>query len=328
MTTGSRPPLQQPPLGRPPIARAQLAFASPRKLPRAQDLKGRVVVLDLAFASDASGGGFEKITLPFIEELGPRLVGWVDHHDHVMHARYRDDPRFVLTTKAEHGACPEIVTESVIKRIGPADTIVCHTDFDGLCSAAKWLRGGVEPYPGADDDARAIDTRTALPGPIGQRFDRALRARPRDTALFGLVVRHLAEGLADASLWEPVDRAAAELAPIEALTRRIAEGYRVAEMRAGSEAFPASIRSLAYVEATPHHGKYDKTLLLLLGQERAGVAMVLDLDTLTLAARYGSGVSFLDLLGISGGMPTLVSIPKKRMQETLEKLGVEPSFAF
>ncbi len=308
-------------------ARVQLAFASPRKLPRAQDLKGRVVVLDLAFASDVAGGGFEKITLPFIQELGPRLVGWVDHHDHVMHERYRDDPRFVLTTKAEHGACPEIVTSSVIERIGPVDTIVCHTDFDGLCSAAKWLRGGVEPYPGADDDARAIDTRTASPGPIGQRFDRALRARPRDTALFGLVVRHLADGLEDASLWEPVDRAAAELAPIEAQTRRIAESYRILDLRARA-GVPPGIRSLAYVEATAHHGKYDKTLLLLLGQERAGMAMVLDLDTLTLAARYGSGVSFLDLLGLSGGMPTLVSIPKKRMHEALEKLGVDPSFAF
>ncbi|HEY8088377.1 MAG TPA: hypothetical protein VIF09_11045, partial [Polyangiaceae bacterium] len=168
------------------MSRPELAFASPRKLPRARDLKGRVVVLDVAFASEASGGGFEKITLPLITELGTRLVGWVDHHDHKMHEHYRGDPRFVLSTKAEHGACPEMVTPEVVARIGPVDTIVCHTDFDGLCSAAKWLRGGTEPYPGADDDARAIDTRTGEPGPVGRRFDRALRARPRDTALFGL----------------------------------------------------------------------------------------------------------------------------------------------
>src|SRR5580693_3033213 len=190
-------------------ARAELSFASPRKLPRARDLKGRVVVLDVAFASDAASGGFEKITLPFIEQLGPRLAGWVDHHDHVMHASYRDDPRFVLATKAEHGACPEMVTAEVIERIGRVDTIVCHTDFDGLCSAAKWLRGGTEPYPGADADAHAIDTRTGVPGRFGQRLDRALRARPRDAALFGIVVRHLADGLHDASLWDTIDRAAA-----------------------------------------------------------------------------------------------------------------------
>ena len=63
-------------------------------------------MLDVAFASDAASGGFEKITLPFIEQLGPRLAGWVDHHDHVMHARYRDDPRFVLSTKARARRLP------------------------------------------------------------------------------------------------------------------------------------------------------------------------------------------------------------------------------
>jgi hypothetical protein len=307
-----------PPPSRP---RPELAFASPRKLPRPRELKGRVVVLDVAFASEASGGGFEKITLPFIDGLGPRLVGWVDHHDHVMHERYRADPRFVLATKAEHGACPEMVTPQVIERIGAVDTIVCHTDFDGLCSAAKWLRGGTEPYPGADDDARAIDTRTGTPGPVGARFDRALRARPRDTALFGLVVRHLAAGLEDASLWAAVDDAAAELAPIEELTRRIAGGYTVVDVRA-ADGVPSSATSLAVVDATAHHGKYDKTLLLLIGQERASLAMVVDMDTVTLAARFDSGVSFLELLGLSGGMPTLVSIPKKRMREALDKLGV------
>jgi hypothetical protein len=314
---------EAPPL-RPQLAHAELTFASPRKLPRARDLRGRVVVLDVAFASEASSGGFDKVTLPFIEQLGPRLAGWVDHHDHVMHARYRNDPRFVLATKAEHGACPEMVTPEVVARIGAVETIVCHTDFDGLCSAAKWLRGGVEPYPSADDDARAIDTRTASPGVIGQRFDRALRARPRDTALFGLVVRHLAGGLADASLWVPIDEAAAELAPIEERTRKIAAEYRVVELRA-VEGMPPRIRSLAYVDASAHHGRYDKTQLLLAGQERADISVALDLDTLSLAARYGSGVNFLALLGLSGGMPTLVSIPMKRMPEALSKLGVSDS---
>jgi hypothetical protein len=306
--------------------RPELAFASPRKLPRARDLKGRVVVLDVAFASEASSGGFEKITLPFIEQLGPRLAGWIDHHDHVLHARYKDDPRFVLATKAEHGACPEMVTPALVGRIGPVDTIVCHTDFDGLCSAAKWMRGGTEPYPGADDDARAIDTRVGHPGPIGHRFDRALRARGRDTSLLGLVVRHLAGGLSDASLWEPVDQAAAELAPIEELTRKIASRYALVDLPPGP-ALPPSIRSVAFVEATTHHGKYDKTLLLLLGQERASLAVVLDLDTLTLAARYGSGVNFLELLGLSGGMPTLVSIPKTRQAEAFSKLGISEAEA-
>ncbi len=63
--------------------------------------------------------------------------------------------------------------------------------------------------------------------------------------------------------------------------------------------------------------------LLLLGQERASLAAILDMDTLTLAARFGSGVSFLEMLGLSGGMPTVVSVPKSRMQEAFLKMGVE-----
>jgi hypothetical protein len=308
------------------MARPQLAFATPRKLPRPRDLAGRVVVLDVAFASEAAGGGFAKITKPFIEQLGPRLAGWVDHHDHVMHAQYVDDPRFVLATKAEHGACPEMVTPAVVERVGPVDTIVCHTDFDGLCSAAKWLRGGQEPYPGADDDARAIDTRVGVPGPIGVRFDRALRARPRDTALMGLIVRHMASGLSEATLWQAIDEASAELGPIEEATRRIATRYRIVELSPRAP-LPLAIHRVAIVDATAEHGKYDKTLLLLLGQDRADVALLLDTDTLTLAARYGSGVSFLELLSLSGGMPTLVSVSRSRLTEVLQKLGVSEADA-
>src|SRR5260221_10093338 len=208
-----------------PPSHVVLSFATPRKLPKVRDLRGRVVVLDLAFASEASGGGFDKITRPFIEALGPRLAAWVDHHDSSEHARYDGDPRFFLATKAQHGACPEMVTPDLVAKVGAVDTIVCHTDFDGLASAAKWMRGGVEPYPRADDDAWAIDTRLPRAGPTGERFDRALRARPHDAGLFGLVVRHLATGLSDASLWQSVDAAAAELLPIEAETRKLADRY-------------------------------------------------------------------------------------------------------
>jgi crotonobetainyl-CoA:carnitine CoA-transferase CaiB-like acyl-CoA transferase len=51
-----------------------------------------------------------------------------------------------------------------------------------------------------------------IPGPIAERIDRAIRAKPRDHALFGLIVRHLATGLQDASLWQPIDEAGAEFA--------------------------------------------------------------------------------------------------------------------
>lgn len=294
----------------------ELSFATPRKLPKARDLRGRVVVLDVAFASEASGGGFDKITRPFIEALGSRLAAWVDHHDSTEHARYAGDPRFVLTTKAEHGACPEMVTPDLVAQAGQVDTIVCHTDFDGLASAAKWIRGGVESYPGADDDAWAIDTRLRRAGPIGDRFDRALRARPYDHGLFGLVVRHLATGLADPSLFGAIDAAAAELLPIEAETLRAAQRYvRVPPGIALVDVTPSS------VEAGP---RLDKTQLLLIGQEREPVSVIIDRDTVTVAARFDSGLNFLKLLGLSGGMPTRVSVPRSRLGELLHALGVAP----
>jgi hypothetical protein len=310
-------------------SRPELAFATPRKLPKPSELTGRVVVLDVAFASEAASGGFAKVTLPFIQGLGSRLVGWVDHHDHALHASYSGDPRFILSTKAEHGACPEMVTPEVVQRIGPVDTIVCHTDFDGLMSAAKWMRDGREPYPGADDDARAIDTRIGAPSRTGERLDRALRARSRDHALFGLVVRHLSSGLEDASLWGAVDEAASALLPLEQAARRISETYRLVPAKAPAElleltdrAATTGIDRVAFVDASSAHGTYDKTLLLLLGQERAKIAIILDNDTLSLAARFDSGISFLALLGLSGGMPTLVSIAKDQLPEVWRRLGV------
>ena len=279
-----------------------------------------MVVLDVAFASEASGSGFEKITKPLIDGLGSRLIAWVDHHDHMKHADYAADPRFVLATKAQHGACPEMVTPELVARVGQPDTIVCHGDLDGLYSAAKWMREGVEPYEGADDDARAVDTRIGTPSAIAQRLDRALRARYRDHALFGLVVRHLATGLRDASLWQPIDEAARELDALEKETRKLAEHYIVLPLSG-----VAGPRTAAFVDAGAAQGRYDKTLLLLMGQERADIAVLVDRDTMTLAAPFDSGHSFLALLGLSGGMPTLVSIHKDRLADAMTALGAAPA---
>jgi hypothetical protein len=291
-----------------------LSFGTPRKLPKPESLNGRVGVLDIAFAGvGGRSGNFESVTLPFIQGLDGRLRVWVDHHDHDEHPRYASDPRFVLATKAEHGACPEMITPELVERIGKLDTIVCHTDFDGLASAAKWLRGGTEPYAGADADARAIDTRLGTPGPVALRMDRALRARPNDYALMGVIVRHLASALADAALWEPIDRAGEELAPIERETRRAAQSYR----RLSPE--------VAFVDVSQGFGRIDKTLLLLLGQERERVSVVLDVNNVSVAARFDSGLNFLELFGLEGGMPTRVSLPRKRLADVLTRLRVDAS---
>lgn len=289
----------------------ELSFATPRKLPKVRDLKGNIVVLDIAFASQAGGHRFENVTLPFIDALGSRLKVWVDHHDSIHQNLYKNDPRFVLSTKAEHPACPEMVTPELVQRAGPIDTIVCHGDFDGLASAAKWMRAGQEPYPGCDADARAIDTRMGIPGPIAERIDRAIRAKPRDHALFGLIVRHLATGLQDASLWQPIDEAGAEFAAMEAEARRLAGAYELFDP------------GLAVLDCTGRGRSYDKTALLLLGQERAAISAVIDGDNVTFAARFDSGINFLELFGISGGMPTVVSIQRINLESALISLGLK-----
>lgn len=288
-----------------------VVFSTPRKLPSPGSVPGKVVVLDIAFAGQGKRSGFGKVTLPFLTALGPRMCAWVDHHDHEAHAQYAADDRFVLATKAEHGACPEMITPQLVERIGPIDTIVCHTDFDGLVSAAKWIRGGHEPYEGCDADARAIDTRTGQPSPTAERLDRALRARPRDKGLYGLVVRHLATGLKDASLWHDIDEAGREWQAIEAESRRLAQAYR---------RLPPGVALVEVPKGTP---RYDKTLLLLLGQEREEVSVVVDRDTVSVAAGFDSGRNFVKLLGLEGGMPTRVSVPKSRLSYLLQALEVD-----
>ena len=289
----------------------QLAFGTPRRLPRPRDLEGRVVVLDIAFAAGAGGASFEKVTQPFIEGLGDRLAMWIDHHDHVLHARYAGDPRFVLRTKAEHGACPEMITSELVARAGQVDTVCCHTDFDGLCSAAKWIRGGVEPFPGADDDARAIDTRLGKPSERSALIDRALRARPRDDGLRGLVVRFLVGGGEDGELFRTIKKAAEELRPREEAARRIARDFTLRG-------------DVAIVHVPRGEQPYDKTLLLMIGQERARISIVCDESTVTVAARFDSGVDLLTALGLQGGMPTVVSVTPKELDDVLRKLGVPP----
>lgn len=288
-----------------------IAYGTPRKLPKVKDLPGRVVMLDIAFAADAGGASFDKVTRPFLDKLGDRLAMWIDHHDHAKHAEFADDPRFVLRTKAEHPACPEMVTPERVAAAGAIDTICCHVDFDGLCSAAKWIRGGEEPYEGADADARAIDTRLGKPSARASVIDRALRARFRDDGLKGLVVRFLATGATDTGLWQPIAEAASELESMEEEARRLAKSYRISN-------------DVAVVDATGHRGPYDKTYLLLLGQERARIAVVFDRTTVTAAAGFDSGVNLLETFELDGGMPTRVSVARKKLSFVLERLGADP----
>jgi len=284
----------------------RLEFASPRSLPRPQKVEGRVVVLDIAFAASAGGGvSYESVTLPFIEGLGSRLAAWIDHHDHDRHVDYAGDPRFTLATKAEHGACPEMVTEDLVRQAGPVDTVLAHVDLDGLYSAAKWIAEGRELYPGADADACCIDTRIGTPGPIATMIDHALRARFRDKDLKRAIVRWLVDGRPDGPWRDLIDEAASEFASrlegTEALSRQF-----------------STRGCIAYVDASMFPSPFDKTELLLRGQKRAPVAIVRDSGFVTIAAAFDSGWDFVSILELEGGMPTRVTVPESVLERAVE----------
>lgn len=282
----------------------ELLFASPRALPNPDRIRGRVAVVDIAFAAAGAGVSFETVTKPFIDGLGSRLAAWVDHHDHERHSDYTDDSRFVLATKAQHGACPEMVTPEIVRMAGPVDAIVAHMDLDGLYAAAKWILGGKPPYPGADEDARCIDTRTGEPGPIAARIDRALRARFRDQGLKRAVVLWLVGGMKHAGHEESIEAAAREFEARAAGTDSLAKRFVVRD-------------NVAFVDAGARPPAYDKTDLLLRGQDLAPVAVVRDSGMVTIAARFDSGWDFVELLGLDGGMPTRVTVPESRLEDAL-----------
>jgi len=290
----------------------QLYFTSPRVLPRADKLQGRVVVLDVAFAATiGTTVSFDLVTRPFIEGLGDRLAAWVDHHDHERHAEFASDPRFVLATKAEHGACPEMVTPELVRQTGPIDCICTHVDLDGLYAAAKWILGGKEPYAGADDDARCVDTRVGTPGPVAIRIDRALRARFRDDQLKRAAVQFLVGGLAPGVHDDVIAQAAAEFERRDATTRELANRFTIRGR-------------VAVVDTAGAQGQFDKTDLLLAGQTRAAVAIVRDSGMLTIAAPFDSGWDFVELFKIGGGMPTRVTIPERKLDDVIARINDAP----
>jgi hypothetical protein len=294
--------------GRPGVAeRAVGVFASPRRLPKPRELAGRVVVLDIAFASEALGKGFEKTTGKFIAQLGDRLARWVDHHDHPAHARFASDERFVLATKAQHGACPEMIDQELVRDTGPIDTIVAHFDLDGLYAAAKWILGGREPYPGSDDDARAVDTRIGEPSREAARIDKALRAHYQDEVLKQQVVRYLVEGMHAGHERSAIETAAADYDRMAERSLELAQRYAIEG-------------DVAVVKVPGGFGAFDKTELLLIGQQRATVAIVADGGNVSIAAAFDSGLNFVELFELGGGMPTRVNIPAKRLPEAIEAI--------
>ncbi|MBU1239008.1 hypothetical protein KKF84_04070 [Myxococcota bacterium] len=283
-----------------------LHFSSPKNLPDPNSLAGRVVVLDIAFSAHGLKPSYEEMTGPFIDAMGSRLAAWVDHHDHIFHEYYEGDPRFFLATKAEHPACPEMITPELVNQVGPIDTILCHSDLDGLFSAAKWMTGGHEPYPGSDADAVAVDARTSIPGEPAKTMDYALRANFRDEHLKHAIVNHLLSMYEDtrSHWWDEIRSMADSFIPLAQKSLELSEKFEIDQ-------------EIAYI-FVEQNTLFDKTELLLLGQRRAKVSMIEFSGNITLAAAYDSGIDFVELFDLGGGMPTRITVSagKRKMMIT------------
>jgi hypothetical protein len=180
-----------------------------------------------------------------------------------------------------------MIDEELVRDTGPIDTIVAHFDLDGLYAAAKWLLGGREIYPGADGDARAVDTRIGEPSPEAMRIDKALRAHYRDEVLKQRMIRNLVEGLRPGPERDAIHAAAADYDRMAERAAEIARSYAVEG-------------GVAVVKIPSGAGEFDKTELLLLGQQLATVAVVIDGGNVSIAAPFDSGLNFVELLDPSG----------------------------
>ena len=164
-----------------------------------------------------------------------------------------------------------------------------------------------EPYPGADDDARAVDTRIGEPGPRAQLIDKALRVHYDDPVLKQRIVHWLCRGMRPGVEQDAIHHAAADF------------DLRASEAEALAQRFVVD-GDVALLHVPAHARPFDKTELLLIGQRRATVAVVVDGMTVNIAASFESGLNFVTLLGLGGGMPTRVSVPVARLDAALQKI--------
>ncbi|MBI1948419.1 MAG: hypothetical protein HYS27_22220 [Deltaproteobacteria bacterium] len=270
----------------------------PRHLPAAP--AGRVVVVDVAFAA---GAQWKSKTKKVIDALGERLVLWIDHHEHKEGwAQYRDDARFVLVpNKVAHGS-PELVTRERVLAAGPVDVIMAHADFDGVVAAAKWLKGGVEPWPGADEDARAVDSPgrghalTERGARFAYAFDEASVAykQAREHALLTKVTLAMASGESDLGLDEELDGLAKA-------ARASEQAARARAAREGELAAPGVF--LVKVDERPDNRT--RRNLLVYAEERALIGALLEPDPQgghwLIATTFDERLDLSEVEGFEGG---------------------------
>lgn len=290
----------------------------PRHLPAAP--RGRAVALDVAFAAS---GQWKSKTQKLIDALGDRLALWIDHHEHKEGwAGYLDDPRFVLVPNRIAHACPELVTPERVRAAGPIDAILAHADFDGAVAAAKWLKGGVEPWPGADEDARAVDspgrghTLSERGARIAWALDEASASykQSRELDLLTRLTRAMAAGGTAAGGTAAGGTAAGgtaagDLDPaLDDELDTLAKGARAAEQKTRAlarqqGALVAPGLFLVRVDQKPDNRT--RRNLLVYAEEQAPIGALLEPDPQggqwLIAATFDEGLDLADVAGMEGG---------------------------
>ena len=283
---------------------AEVFFATPFRLPSPHELGQAVVVLDIGFCATQGNRSYESVTEPFISGLGDRLKLWIDHHTHDRHSDFLADSRFVLVPREQHPACPELVTPQRVLQAGFVDTVVCHSDFDGIASAAKFLLGGVEPYQGCDADARAIDSRIGTPSSRASRLAAALAIR-HDEPMLRMVLTSLIRSSEPDAVRRAIDESAQKFADrLERTYQAVSQGERVG--------------SAWLVDARKFKRNIDRTQALLLAQERAVYGVFIGRDhRVSIATSMGNKVDLTAIFSMRGGMRNRVTLPLDRLVEVL-----------
>lgn len=281
------------------MAAPQLVWVThPRHLPAAP--KGRTVALDVAFAAS---GQWRSKTKKLIDALGDRLVLWIDHHEHKEGwAEFLHDARFVLVPNKVAHACPELVTPERVTAAGAVDALLAHADFDGAVAAAKWLKGGVEPWPGADEDARAVDSpgrghRLSERGArIAFALDEASAAykQARELELLTRVTLAMASGELEPALDDELDTLARAARAAETQARALAA-------RCGSRVAPG----LFLVRLGEKPDNRTRRNLLVFAEEQAAIGALLEPDPQgghwLIAATFDERLDLADVEGMEGG---------------------------
>lgn len=266
---------------------------------------GDLVVVDVAFAAEHQ---WKSKTLPFIDKIGDRLVKWVDHHEHKEGwAGFVDDPRFLLVPNKRAHACPELITAALVDESetarGVPTGIVAHCDFDGAVAATKWRRQGQEPYAGADEDARAVDSpgRGHVLSDDGLVISRAMdevAARDDKAARLAFMTR-VADALSFGERDPALDDEIATLARASTIAED--EAARVADVRGSHEADDVFVVRL---DDTPIDNRMRRNLLLA-AEARARIGCVYERDKegghWIIAATFDESIDLEDIAGFAGG---------------------------